>query len=173
MQPYHTLKASGSILLCVSEICGIPGCISITIDCAVDLARTLLLWGARGLGLGPGIQLAPRDPGATLIFPAGCPKPYIPCYLKDILYSLHLGHAAVDGAAVDRAVDLARTLLSGAQGPGPRAGDPVGPLEPNGPTLNLIFPAACPKPHIPCYLNLILLTSGSCSRRPCSSRPCS
>ena len=50
----------------------------------------------------------------------------------------------VDRAAVDRAVDLARTLLSGAQGPGPRAGDPV----------------AHTKPHIPCYLNLILLTSG-------------
>ena len=32
----------------------------------------------------------------------------------------------VDRAAVDRAVDLARTLLSGAQGPGPRAGDPIG-----------------------------------------------
>ena len=34
---------------------------------------------------------------------------------------------AVDRAAVDRVVDLARTLLSGAQGPGPRARDPIGP----------------------------------------------
>ena len=34
---------------------------------------------------------------------------------------------AVDRAEVDRAVDLARTLLSGAQGPGPRARDPIGP----------------------------------------------
>ena len=42
-------------------------------------------------------------------------------------YSLRLGHAAVDRAAVDRAVDLARTLLSGAQGPGPRDRDPIGP----------------------------------------------
>ena len=41
-------------------------------------------------------------------------------------YSLRLGHAAVD-RAVERAVDLARTLLSGAQGPGPRAEDPIGP----------------------------------------------
>ena len=32
-----------------------------------------------------------------------------------------------DRAAVDRAVDLALTLLSGAQGPGPRARDPIGP----------------------------------------------
>ena len=42
-------------------------------------------------------------------------------------YSLRLGHAAVDCAEVDRAVDLALTLLSGAQGPGPRARDPIGP----------------------------------------------
>ena len=38
-----------------------------------------------------------------------------------------LGHAAVDRAAVEHAVDLTRTLLSGAQGLGPRAGDPSGP----------------------------------------------
>ena len=37
-------------------------------------------------------------------------------------YSLRLNHAAVD-----RAVDLARTLLSGAQGLGPSARDPIGP----------------------------------------------
>ena len=32
-----------------------------------------------------------------------------------------------DRAAVDRAVDLALMLLSGAQGPGPWARDPIGP----------------------------------------------
>ena len=40
--------------------------------------------------------------------------------------SIVLDRAAVNRAAADRAVDLARTLLSGAQGPGPRAGDPIG-----------------------------------------------
>ena len=40
--------------------------------------------------------------------------------------SIVLDRVAVSRAAVDRAVDLARTLLSGAQGPGPRAGDPIG-----------------------------------------------
>ena len=45
-----------------------------------------------------------------------------------ILYGTANGsEMAVDHAAVDRAVDLARTLLSGAQGPGPRARDPIGP----------------------------------------------
>ena len=44
-------------------------------------------------------------------------------HMQGIFQALEL----VDRAAVDRAVDLARTLLSGAQGPGPRAGDPVGP----------------------------------------------
>ena len=47
--------------------------------------------------------------------------------------------AAVDRAAVDRAVDLAQTLLSEAQGPGPRARDPIGPWGPRGPTPKLWF----------------------------------
>ena len=31
MQPYHTLKGSGSILLSLFEVCGMPGCNSITL----------------------------------------------------------------------------------------------------------------------------------------------
>ena len=54
----------------------------------------------------------------------------------------------VDRAAVDRAVDLARTLLSGAQGPGARA-------QGRGASWPLGTQGPHPKPHIPCYLNLM------------------
>ena len=61
---------------------------------------------------------------------------WTPKTLKNQLFLKVFAHAGfwifqalklVDRAAVDRAVDLARTLLSGAQGPGPRAKDPIGP----------------------------------------------
>ena len=88
----------------------------------------------------------PRGQGRGANWPLGIqghhPKPHILCYLNLILLmsgweegaepargqlSIILDRAAVDRAAVDREVDLARTLLSGAQGSGPRAGDPIGP----------------------------------------------
>ena len=32
------------------------------VDCAVDLAASLIFWGLGAKGSGPGTQLAPRDP---------------------------------------------------------------------------------------------------------------
>ena len=53
---------------------------------------------------------------------------------KPLVFEGFWGPMGVDRAEVDRAVDLARTLLSGAQGLGPRARDPIGPWGPRGPT---------------------------------------
>ena len=55
---------------------------------------------------------------------------WTPAFATYTSYSLRLGHAAVDRAAVDRAVDLARTLLSGAQGQGPGLGTQLAPGDP-------------------------------------------
>ena len=91
------------------------------VERAVDLARTLLS-GAQGPGPRAGDPVGPLGPrGPTLNLTLLTPTTHI------TLYSCPLSGAAVDRAAVDHAVDLARTLLSGDQGPGPRAGDPIGP----------------------------------------------
>ena len=87
------------------------------VDRAVDLATSLIFWGAAARGPGPGTQLAPTGP--TLNLMGVCP-------LKLTFFTA--GERITFGAAIDRAVDDAtviRILGPGAQGP--RAEDPIGP----------------------------------------------
>ena len=76
------------------------------VDCALDLARTLLS-GAQGRG--PNLPLGAQGPHPSVR-----------------LRHAAVDHAAVDGAALDRAVDLARTG-------GPGEGTQLAPRDPGAP----------------------------------------
>ena len=101
------------------------------VERAVDLAASLIFWGPRAKGPGPGTRLAPRGPRVPTLNLMSL------CSLNLIFFTdeecITFG-GAVDRAAVDQANDLAASLTfwgPGAKGPGP--GTRLAPRDPGAP----------------------------------------